>query len=139
MVSTPKRGDDNNARDCSPLRTPNPMPLGSRSENRNNEVVTPNKNRNMFCDSQPRTPTPFKKAMAEFEKKSGPLKTLPQTPTRLEDITEIMKKEQELSESAYETDCSNNYLQVCNNLYLNKKIITLEEQLIIVLLCVVAG
>lgn len=53
----------------------------------------------------PRTPTPFKKALADLEKKSGPIKNLPDTPTRLEDITEIMRKEQDIS-SNYETDSS---------------------------------
>ncbi|XP_039276566.1 transcriptional activator Myb isoform X3 [Nilaparvata lugens] len=53
----------------------------------------------------PRTPTPFKHALAEMEKKRGAVKYQPQTPTRLvEDITELIKKEQELSE--YETDTS---------------------------------
>lgn len=84
------------------------MPLGARTESRNNEAVTPSKSK--FSYSLPRTPTPFKRALAEIEKKSGALKTLPQTPTRLEDITEIVKKETE--ESAYETDCSNTFLQV---------------------------
>ncbi|XP_025832746.1 myb-related protein B-like [Agrilus planipennis] len=46
-------------------------------------------------DETPRTPTPFKKALADLEKKSGPLKAIPDTPTRLEDITEIVKKEQD--------------------------------------------
>ncbi|GLV39724.1 Myb oncogene-like [Carabus blaptoides fortunei] len=106
METTPRRGEYME-RDCSPLRTPNPMPLGARTDSRNTDAITPSKSR--FPYSLPRTPTPFKRALAEIEKKSGALKTLPQTPTRLEDITEIVKKETE--ESAYETDCSNTFLQ----------------------------
>lgn len=54
----------------------------------------------------PRTPTPFKKALADLEKRSGPIKHLPDTPTRLEDITEIVKKEQDMGMSCYDTDGS---------------------------------
>lgn len=78
------------------------------------DLKTPNKN-NIYSSDVPRTPTPFKRALAEIEKKSGALKSLPQTPTRLEDITEIMKKEQEMSGPNYETDCSSSYLQVNYN------------------------
>lgn len=68
--------------------------------------VTPNKiARSLLQEETPRTPTPFKKALADLEKKSGPIKTLPDTPTTLEDITEIMRKEQDIS-SNYETDAS---------------------------------
>uniref|UniRef100_T1IK26 Uncharacterized protein n=1 Tax=Strigamia maritima TaxID=126957 RepID=T1IK26_STRMM len=62
------------------------------------------KSRKCMPDSTPRTPTPFKMAMAEMEKKSGPLKFWPQTPTRLEDLTEIMKEE--VNESNYYADVS---------------------------------
>lgn len=42
----------------------------------------------------PRTPTPFKRALAAVYNRSEPLSNTPQTPTKLvEDITEIMKKE----------------------------------------------
>lgn len=100
-----------NRMDYSPLSTPNPLPLGIKSENRLCDVKTPNKNSIYLSENSiPRTPTPFKRALAEIEKKSGALKSLPQTPTRLEDITEIMKKDQEMS--TYDTDCSSNYIQV---------------------------
>lgn len=68
--------------------------------------VTPNKvARSLLQEETPRTPTPFKKALADLEKKSGPIKTLPDTPTTFEDISEIMRKEQDIS-SNYETDGS---------------------------------
>lgn len=70
------------------------------------EAVTPSRiARSLLQEETPRTPTPFKKALADLEKKSGPIKNFPDTPTRLEDITEIMRKEQDIS-SNYETDTS---------------------------------
>ncbi|XP_033102232.1 myb-related protein B-like [Anneissia japonica] len=46
----------------------------------------------------PRTPTPLKDALAALEKKSGPIRKLPLTPDNLvEDISEIIKKDEELS------------------------------------------
>ena len=42
----------------------------------------------------PRTPTPFKRALAEVYRGREPLSNTPQTPTkRVEDITEIIKKD----------------------------------------------
>jgi len=42
----------------------------------------------------PRTPTPFKRALADVYERSQPLSNTPQTPTKLvEDLTEIIKKE----------------------------------------------
>lgn len=93
-------------RDYSPLNTPNGLPNTSSLRASNSEAVTPNKAvRGLLMNETPRTPTPFKKALADLEKKSGPIKNLPDTPTRLEDITEIMRKEQDIS-SNYETDSS---------------------------------
>lgn len=95
-------------RDYSPLNTPNGLTASEKIDTRpsTSEAVTPHKSdRSPRCDDAPRTPTPFKKALADMEKKSGPLKNLPDTPTRLEDITEIVKKEQDLS-LQYETDSS---------------------------------
>jgi myb proto-oncogene protein len=92
-------------RDYSPLSTPNGLSV--KSEIQNSVVdgsVTPSKRPYHSADT-PRTPTPFKKALADLEKKSGPISHLPDTPTRLEDITEIMKKDQDIS-SNYETDTS---------------------------------
>lgn len=70
------------------------------------ELVTPDSHALRHVGATPpRTPTPFKHALAEMQKKRGAVKYQPQTPTRLvEDITELIKKEQELSE--YETDTS---------------------------------
>lgn len=43
----------------------------------------------------PRTPTPFKRALADVYQRGDPISNTPQTPTKLvEDITEIIKKEQ---------------------------------------------
>ena len=45
------------------------------------------------CDV-PRTPTPFKRALAEVYRGREPLSNTPQTPTkRVEDLTEIIKKD----------------------------------------------
>lgn len=90
-------------RDYSPLSTPNGLSVKSELPTSvPDPTVTPNKR--SFMDT-PRTPTPFKKALADLEKKSGPIPQLPDTPTRLEDITEIMKKDQDISAN-YETDTS---------------------------------
>lgn len=42
----------------------------------------------------PRTPTPFKNALAEFERRTGAAQ-LPATPSRLDALTEIIKQETE--------------------------------------------
>ncbi|XP_069702633.1 transcriptional activator Myb isoform X1 [Periplaneta americana] len=94
------------------LCTPNPLPMQPVKQsqmNRNSErdYSTPSKSRRYPPDSTPRTPTPFKNALAELEKNGGVVKYLPQSPGCLvEDLTEIMKKEQDLSDSQYETDSS---------------------------------
>ncbi|XP_011150493.1 myb protein isoform X3 [Harpegnathos saltator] len=49
--------------------------------------------RNQNDSNTPRTPTPFKKAMAEFELRSGTSTHLPATPSRLDALTEIIKQE----------------------------------------------
>ncbi|KAK7069083.1 hypothetical protein SK128_017914 [Halocaridina rubra] len=61
------------------------------------------KSRRALIQPTPKTPTPLKNALREIEKKSGPLKHLPQTPTHLEDITEIIRKDTESERSKYET------------------------------------
>uniref|UniRef100_A0A8B9PE39 Transcriptional activator Myb n=1 Tax=Apteryx owenii TaxID=8824 RepID=A0A8B9PE39_APTOW len=49
-----------------------------------------------ILESSPRTPTPFKSALAAQEIKYGPLKMLPQTPTHLvEDLQDVIKQESE--------------------------------------------
>ncbi|CAH0550998.1 unnamed protein product [Brassicogethes aeneus] len=101
QVGTPK--SSRHERDYSPLSTPHRMSTQPiTSEASTSESVTPNKR--FLTGDTPRTPTPFKKALADIAKKSGPISDLPDTPTRLEDITEIMKKEQDSSN--YETDTS---------------------------------
>ncbi|XP_025832745.1 myb-related protein B isoform X2 [Agrilus planipennis] len=83
-------------REYSPLTTPNGLPNILTKNSDKLDAVTPNRiARSLVMDETPRTPTPFKKALADLEKKSGPLKAIPDTPTRLEDITEIVKKEQD--------------------------------------------
>lgn len=86
------------------------------------EPMTPNKCRSLLMDDTPRTPTPFKKALADLEKRSGPIKRLPDTPTRLEDITEIVRKEQDMSGSCYQTDDNSVVVTV------KKKTITIKKQ-----------
>ncbi|KAF5307183.1 hypothetical protein FQR65_LT00699 [Abscondita terminalis] len=105
---TPRKDELKVERSYSPLSTPNGLPNPEKIESRpsTSDVMTPSKfDRSSIFDEIPRTPTPFKKALADLEKKSGPLKNLPDTPTRLEDITEIVKKEQDLS-MQYDTDNS---------------------------------
>ncbi|CAG0890694.1 unnamed protein product [Darwinula stevensoni] len=47
-----------------------------------------------FVDGMPRTPTPFKNALAEIEKKRGPVTDLMRSPTHLvEDLTEIISND----------------------------------------------
>lgn len=108
QILTPRKDEIGGERDYSPLSTPNGLQSSDKLEPRpsTSDAVTPSKpDRSPLMDEVPRTPTPFKKALADLEKKSGPLKNLPDTPTRLEDITEIVKKEQDLS-MQYETDSS---------------------------------
>lgn len=96
--STPLKSVENSP---GPLCTPNPLPMQPLRQTQN----TPN--RLSRSSETPRTPTPFKKAWAELEKKSGAVKLMPLTPTRLvEDITEFIKKEQILSDSQYDSDSS---------------------------------
>ncbi|XP_047738958.1 uncharacterized protein LOC108679714 isoform X1 [Hyalella azteca] len=55
------------------------------------------KSRRALIQPAPKTPTPLKNALKEIEKKSGPLKPLPQTPTRFEDLAEIIRQDTEYS------------------------------------------
>ncbi|XP_017784184.1 PREDICTED: myb-related protein B isoform X1 [Nicrophorus vespilloides] len=96
QASTPIKNRIRPNNDYSPLTTPNGIPLIRSSTS---EATTPSKNRLLISDT-PRTPTPFKKAFAELVKKSGPIRELPDTPTRLDDITDIMRKDQD----NFETD-----------------------------------
>ncbi|KAK2489455.1 hypothetical protein MC885_005611 [Smutsia gigantea] len=52
-----------------------------------------------ILESSPRTPTPFRHALAAQEIKYGPLKMLPQTPSHLvEDLQDVIKQESDESE-----------------------------------------
>ncbi|XP_044522878.1 transcriptional activator Myb-like isoform X2 [Gracilinanus agilis] len=71
------------------------------------QTVKPQKENNIFrtpaikrsiLESSPRTPTPFKHALAAQEIKYGPLKMLPQTPSHLvEDLQDVIKQESDES------------------------------------------
>ena len=55
---------------------------------------SPSRHLQQRLSDAPRTPTPFKRALAAVYKRSEPLSNTPQTPTKLvEDLTEIIKKE----------------------------------------------
>ncbi|XP_043270198.1 transcriptional activator Myb [Venturia canescens] len=49
--------------------------------------------RSQHDGNTPRTPTPFKNALAELERRSGATTQLPATPSRLDALTEIIKQE----------------------------------------------
>lgn len=113
--------------DYSPLKTPQGLSIASEAHASTSDVVTTPSRRLLLNNDTPRTPTPFKKALADLEKKSGPISTLPDTPTRLEDITEIMKKDQDTSN--YETDASiatvsDFFMPV--SIFLNKKLVLVK-------------
>ncbi|XP_059129028.1 transcriptional activator Myb isoform X6 [Peromyscus eremicus] len=71
------------------------------------QTVKPQKENSVFrtpaikrsiLESSPRTPTPFKHALAAQEIKYGPLKMLPQTPSHLvEDLQDVIKQESDES------------------------------------------
>ncbi|XP_014666376.1 PREDICTED: myb-related protein A-like isoform X2 [Priapulus caudatus] len=67
------------------LRSADPMIVDSDRT----QLTTP-KVRRTLLEQAPKTPTPFKKAMAALEQKRGPVKTLPCGATRLDDIEEII-------------------------------------------------
>ncbi|XP_070589662.1 transcriptional activator Myb isoform X2 [Erythrolamprus reginae] len=68
-----------------------------RSQKENNAFRTPAIKRSIL-ESSPRTPTPFKNAIAAQELKYGPLKMLPQTPTHLvDDLQDVIKQESDES------------------------------------------
>uniref|UniRef100_A0A1B6LR02 C-myb C-terminal domain-containing protein n=2 Tax=Graphocephala atropunctata TaxID=36148 RepID=A0A1B6LR02_9HEMI len=87
------------------LVTPNPLQLRPQAEETVPQTTPPRPRRPPV--NTPRTPTPFKNALAEIEKRSRRHSYTPQTPTRLaEDIQEIIKKDQDESDSHYEMDTS---------------------------------
>ncbi|XP_027676375.1 transcriptional activator Myb isoform X5 [Lepidochelys kempii] len=68
-----------------------------KTQKENNIFRTPAIKRSIL-ESSPRTPTPFKNALAAQEIKYGPLKMLPQTPTHLvEDLHDVIKQESDES------------------------------------------
>uniref|UniRef100_A0A663ETE9 Transcriptional activator Myb n=2 Tax=Accipitrinae TaxID=8955 RepID=A0A663ETE9_AQUCH len=68
-----------------------------KAQKENHVFRTPAIKRSIL-ESSPRTPTPFKSALAAQEIKYGPLKMLPQTPTHLvEDLQDVIKQESEES------------------------------------------
>ncbi|XP_019335192.2 transcriptional activator Myb isoform X4 [Alligator mississippiensis] len=68
-----------------------------KTQKENNLFRTPAIKRSIL-ESSPRTPTPFKNALAAQEMKYGPLKMLPQTPTHLvEDLQDVIKQESDES------------------------------------------
>ncbi|XP_009080145.1 PREDICTED: transcriptional activator Myb, partial [Acanthisitta chloris] len=68
-----------------------------KAQKENHVCRTPAIKRSIL-ESSPRTPTPFKNALAAQEIKYGPLKMLPQTPTHLvEDLQDVIKQESEES------------------------------------------
>ncbi|XP_006814133.1 transcriptional activator Myb-like [Saccoglossus kowalevskii] len=78
------------------LSTPVTMPINETSANKENKetVFRTPRIRRALLDTTPRTPTPLKDALAILEKKNGPLKQLPQTPSHLEDLSEIIQKDE---------------------------------------------
>uniref|UniRef100_A0A8B9TAE9 Transcriptional activator Myb n=1 Tax=Anas platyrhynchos TaxID=8839 RepID=A0A8B9TAE9_ANAPL len=68
-----------------------------KTQKENHVFRTPAIKRSIL-ESSPRTPTPFKNALAAQEIKYGPLKMLPHTPTHLvEDLQDVIKQESEES------------------------------------------
>ncbi|XP_024083418.1 transcriptional activator Myb isoform X3 [Cimex lectularius] len=97
-----------------PLVTPTPLPLHSANNSPHVDIngmkrcdITPVKMKQP-CIGTPRTPTPFKKALADMEKRIG-MKYQLQSPSHLvKDIEEILQKEQEdqSDHSQYDMDSS---------------------------------
>ncbi|XP_044744891.1 transcriptional activator Myb isoform X2 [Coccinella septempunctata] len=81
--------------DYGPLETQNESSQPNCSELSSSTLVTTPTGR--FSVLQTRTPTPFKQALAHIVKTSGPIAKAPDSPTRLEDLTEILRKDQDSS------------------------------------------
>ncbi|XP_006885025.1 PREDICTED: transcriptional activator Myb isoform X8 [Elephantulus edwardii] len=79
------------------VTTPFPRDQTVKTQKENTIFRTPAIKRSIL-ESSPRTPTPFKHALAAQEIKYGPLKMLPQTPSHLvEDIQDVIKQESDES------------------------------------------
>ncbi|CAB4061920.1 MYB [Lepeophtheirus salmonis] len=122
------------AKKSSVLTTPNNSSLTLDNETPRSNKFSPTRN-NQRLSEAPRTPTPFKKALADVYLRREPLSNTPQTPTKLvEDIHEIIKKEQDLSyhseysdeqtfqDSGYVSRCANPRLLDKENSSPNKKV-----------------
>lgn len=70
-----------------------------------NIVKTPCKAKRSLLNGTPRTPTPFKNALAELGKRRSEMYVPPSPAGLVEDIAEIMHKER-LHDSVYDTDSS---------------------------------
>ncbi|KAM9155938.1 transcriptional activator Myb isoform 1-T1 [Pangshura tecta] len=80
-----------------PVTTPLHRDQTFKPQKENNIFKTPAIKRSIL-EISPRTPTPFKNALAAQEIKYGPLKMLPQTPTHLvEDLHDVIKQESDES------------------------------------------
>jgi len=81
LLTTPNLGQETEASAHSTPKMSKFSPTGPSTQGRNNGEA-------------PRTPTPFKRALAEVYRGREPLSNTPQTPTkRVEDLTEIIKKD----------------------------------------------
>ncbi|XP_066556224.1 transcriptional activator Myb isoform X5 [Amia ocellicauda] len=95
---------DNPTLTSTPVCTPKSMiatPLHRdhtlKPQKENDVFRTPNIRRSIM-ETSPRTPTPFKTALALQEIKYGPLKMLPQTPHLEQDLADVIKQEPNESE-----------------------------------------
>nr|XP_048281295.1 transcriptional activator Myb isoform X3 [Myodes glareolus] len=89
LTSTPLSGHK--------LTTPCHRDQTVKTQKENSVFRTPAIKRSIL-ESSPRTPTPFKHALAAQEIKYGPLKMLPQTPSHLvEDLQDVIKQESDES------------------------------------------
>ena len=91
LLTTPNLGQETEASAHSTPKMSKFSPTGPSTHSRNNGEA-------------PRTPTPFKRALAEVYRGREPLSNTPQTPTkRVEDLTEIIKKDMldELTDMSY--------------------------------------
>nr|XP_015202240.1 PREDICTED: transcriptional activator Myb isoform X5 [Lepisosteus oculatus] len=95
---------DNPTLTSTPVCTPKSMIANAlhrdhtlKPQKENDVFRTPNIRRSIM-ETSPRTPTPFKTALALQEIKYGPLKMLPQSPHLEQDLAEVIKQEPDESE-----------------------------------------
>ena len=81
ILNTPNPGEENQVSAHSTPKLSKFSPTGPNNQQRQNGEA-------------PRTPTPFKRALAEVHRRREPLSNTPQTPTKLvDDINDIIKKD----------------------------------------------